>query len=75
MVDPIARSPCVLPLLCTSVFLQAMAKVPPKSSKWVDINRDLTAARSIQPQGPSMGVDSSTLAQGDNVLLKTKATS
>ncbi|CAM9197088.1 unnamed protein product, partial [Hapterophycus canaliculatus] len=29
---------------------EAMKKVPPKSSKWVDINRDLAMAQSLQPQ-------------------------
>lgn len=51
-----------------------MANVPPKSSKWVDINRDLVAAQSVQPRGPSMGVETLTLALDDDLLPKKKAT-
>lgn len=51
-----------------------MANIPPKSSKWVDINRDLMAAQTVEPQVPSTGIETPTLALDDDLVPKTKTT-
>lgn len=55
---------------------QMMVKVPPKSSKWVDINRDITAAESgaAAPKQTllqqTLGVETLTLALGEALAPK-----
>eukprot|EP00752_Nemacystus_decipiens_P010295 g9173.t1 len=55
---------------------EAMAKVPPKSSKWVDMNRDLLLARTAgeRQQLSSMGVKTLTLTQNGGALAPKSTT-
>lgn len=55
-----------------------MEKVPPKSSKWVGMNRDLRLAQNVVEgsQLPSMDVETLTLTRnGDAFAPMTKANS
>lgn len=78
---PSRRSLIIPNIWSTSLFVrtvacvQAMAKIPPKSSKWVDINRDLLSARTaLERQSlPSVGVETLTLTNSGTLAPKTKS--
>lgn len=52
---------------------QAMVKVPPKSSKWVDINRDIRMAQTIEPQLPFGGGEDLAVALDGAFVPKIRA--
>lgn len=54
------------------VVFQAMLKIPPKSSKWVDMNKDLLKAEDVERLPPPLGVETLTLALDDALAPKNK---